>query len=131
MFACFALCDFLVVIIGAPHLSATFPSSQLLLFLFSLACILSIIKFVTLRRNATLLVGKTSRCHTPIRCTYHLSQLQASPHSNGPAFVFTCHTLRFCTMSSVTLYSFMSSVMLSCHLFLGLSFFAFLHLPSS
>ena len=38
----------------------------------------------------------------------------------GPAFVFMCHRLRFCTISSVILYYFMSSLMLSSHLFLGL-----------
>ena len=40
--------------------------------------------------------------------------------SNGPAFVFTCQTLRFCATSSVIFYSFMSSLMLSSHLFLCL-----------
>ena len=47
------------------------------------------------------------------------------PCSNGPAFVFTCHILRFCAMSSDNWYSFMSPLMLSCHLFLGLYFLPF------
>ena len=42
------------------------------------------------------------------------------PCSNGPAFVFMCHTLRFCAISFVILYSFMASLMLSSHLFFGL-----------
>ena len=42
------------------------------------------------------------------------------PCSNGPAFIFMCHTLRSSAMSSVILYSFMASLMSSSHLFLGL-----------
>ena len=52
------------------------------------------------------------------------------PCSNGPAFTFMCHILRFCAMSSVILNSFMSSLMLSSHLFLGLPFSLSLHLHS-
>ena len=47
------------------------------------------------------------------------------PCSNGPAFVFMCHTLRFCAMSFVIWYSFMSYLMLSSHLFLGLPLLLF------
>ena len=47
------------------------------------------------------------------------------PCSNGPAFLCMCHTLRFCAMSFIMLYSFMSSLMLSSHLFLGLPLLLF------
>ena len=47
------------------------------------------------------------------------------PCCNGAAFVFMCQTLRFHAMSFVILYSFMSSLMLSSHLFLGLPFVSF------
>ena len=62
--------------------------------------------------------------------TFHLFR-PGSPHSHfkmdpkhfspvghdGPDLVFMSHTRRFIAMFSVVLYSFMSSLMLSCHLF--------------
>ena len=47
--------------------------------------------------------------------SHHLA-CRLPPCSNGSAFVFMCHTLLCCVMSSVILYSFM---ILSNHLFLG------------
>ena len=47
------------------------------------------------------------------------------PSSNVPAFLFMCHTLRFSAISSVLLYSFMPSLMLCSHSFLGFPFFPF------
>ena len=80
-------------------------------------------------------------CVVTIMMTFHLadsfSPLIYRPppyYNNGPAFLCICRTLRLCAMSSVMLCSFMTSLMLSSHLFLGLIFFYFLALaclPSS
>ena len=61
-----------------------------------------------------------------------LTYMPPPPCSNGPAYVFMCHRLRFAAMYSVILYSFMYSQMLPCHL--SESIFCFLTpacLPSS
>ena len=55
----------------------------------------------------------------------HILTYMPPPCSNGPTFVFICHTLRFCAMSFVISQSFMSSLMLSSHLFLGLPLLPF------
>ena len=44
------------------------------------------------------------------------------PCSNGPPFVSKCLTLQFCDMSFVLFYCFMSALMLSRHLLVGLRF---------
>ena len=55
----------------------------------------------------------------------HLLTYIFPPCRDGSPFVFMCHTPRFCAMSSVILYYFMSSLMLSNHLLLGLPVFSF------
>ena len=57
-----------------------------------------------------------------------ISPIMPPPYSNGPAFVSMCQTLRLCAMSFVTLYNFMSSLMLSNHILLGLPSSLSLHL---
>ena len=65
-----------------------------------------------------------SKIHRVIHNYKHMSPLLAyrpPPCSNGPAFIFLCHTLRPSVMHCVVLFSFMyhSLMMLSSHLFLG------------
>ena len=43
----------------------------------------------------------------------HLLTYRAPPCSNEPAFVVMCHALRFCALSAIILYHFISSQMLS------------------
>ena len=53
------------------------------------------------------------------------SHILPSPCSIGPTFVFMCHTLRFCAIFSGILCYFMSSLMLSRHLLVGLRLLIF------
>ena len=66
-------------------------------------------------------VTRTSfiQCNCHLQLSHYLTY-KPPPYSNGPAFVLMCQTLRLCAMSFVTLYHFMSSLMLSNHIFLGL-----------
>ena len=94
-----------------------------------LACIVSTIMFATLRKETNLLA---TRQRVPLlavvlrcRSLFAILLIHRPPCSNGPAVAFMCHAFRFCAMSFVSLYSFMSSAVLSNHLILGLPFFSF------
>ena len=65
--------------------------------------------------------GYKTLLSNPGKFVSQLSHLWPPSCSNGPAFIFMCHTLRFSVISSVILYSFMSSLILSSHLLFGIS----------
>ena len=67
----------------------------------------------------TGLKGQLTGKRKPFKLYHFFSPICMPPLccSNGPAFVFMCHTLRFCAMPFVIFYYFMSSLILSSHLF--------------
>ena len=68
----------------------------------------------------------STRGHTGSLLVINYRPPPCSTTSNGPAFIFMCQTLRFSSISSGILYSFVSSLMLPSHVFLGLPFLLFM-----